>query len=92
MDLSDFPQKLRILRYLNRYDNVIVSRVSKDLDITNSHVQKIFMCLYRDGLVSFKRSGRSKFVSLTAKGKLDAVDIDNVMSRHDLKVMFQRGV
>jgi DNA-binding MarR family transcriptional regulator len=89
--LSEFPVWMRVLRYLCRYDDVSETQISKELDTTYSHIVKSLVLLHRDGKISFRVNGRSKFVSLTDKGREDAVDIDRIMSRRDIPVTVQRG-
>jgi DNA-binding MarR family transcriptional regulator len=90
MSNLDFPVWMRILRLLNRYDELYPSQIAKDLDVTYSHVNKMCSVLYREKLVAFKRTGRTMFLSLTPKGKLLADNVDAVMSglNVDLKKKF----
>ena len=83
---------MRVLRYLNRYDVVYESQIAKELDITYSHVVKIMNMLKVDGSITFRRDGRTKYVSLTPKGKVLAKLVDDLMSNRNVPVRVQRGV
>lgn len=92
MIVLEFPYWMKVLRYLNRYDDdVYPSQVAKELDVTYSHTTKIMSMLEDDGLLSFKFYGRTKFVSLTVKGKVLADLIDKLMSNRNIPVKIQRS-
>jgi DNA-binding MarR family transcriptional regulator len=83
---------MKVMRFLNRYENVIKTHISRELDVTYSHIVKLLAELQREGLVSFKFEGRSSLVTLTPKGKILAQDIDKVMTSRNIPVVVQRGV
>jgi DNA-binding MarR family transcriptional regulator len=90
--VDEFPFWMKVLRYLNRYDDVIKTSIAKELDVTYSHIVKLLADLHKEGLVSFRVDGRSMFVTLTPKGKSLAQDIDKVMTSRNIPVVVQRGV
>lgn len=57
---------LRHYKLINK--EVYSSRLSKDLDITYSHLVKLVNYLEADGLVQGDRQGRLRMLSLTDKG------------------------
>lgn len=90
MAVLDFPFWMRVLRYLGRYDVVYESQVAKDLNITYSHIVKIMSMLKVDSLITFRLDGRTKYISLTVKGKLLAELVDKVMTNRNVPVKVQR--
>lgn len=62
------PIMLRLYQYKLQNKEVYSSRLSKDLDITYSHLVKIVNHLEEDGLVQGEKQGRLRMLSLTDKG------------------------
>ena len=54
------------------------SALAKEIDCTYSHVVKVIQEMNSAGLVSFKKQGRLKLLSLTNKGQKVADHIDSI--------------
>lgn len=59
---------LMLLGLRNQKGETYASSLAKEIDCTYSHVVKIIQEMHRAGLLTFKRQGRLKLLTLTAKG------------------------
>lgn len=65
----------KILSTVYKNEGIWLTKISKILDITYSHLVKLVNKLEKEGFVQLKKAGRTKFVSLTEKGKAVAEHI-----------------
>lgn len=65
------PALMLISLYRDQHDGQMLyaSNLAKKVDCTYSHVVKVLKEFEEHGLVSFKKKGRLKLLSLTAKGE-----------------------
>jgi predicted transcriptional regulator len=73
------PAKL-LLVLVNTQLEMYASTIAKKIDCTYSHIVKILQEMESDGMVTFKKKGRLKIISLTKKGEDIAKSI-NVIDR-----------
>lgn len=71
------PSMMLVVLY-NTDKDLYASALAKKVDCTYSHVVKVLQDMESSGLLSFKKRGRLKIISLTAKGKKVAKSIDDV--------------
>jgi DNA-binding MarR family transcriptional regulator len=71
------PARL-LLTLINTQAEIYASTIAKKIDCTYSHIVKILQEMETDGLVTFKRKGRLKLISLTKKGEDVAKSINNI--------------
>ncbi len=69
---------LMLLGLRNPKGEVYASSLAKEIDCTYSHVVKIIQEMNKAGLVTFKKMGRLKLLTLTAKGSKVADHIDSI--------------
>ena len=72
---------VQILISLQSTDENYASTVAKIVDCTYSHTMKILETLHADGMVSFEKKGRVKFVSLTDRGQIIARDFEKIVGK-----------
>ncbi|MBW6462273.1 MAG: MarR family winged helix-turn-helix transcriptional regulator [DPANN group archaeon] len=72
---------VQILIALQSNSENYASTVAKIVDCTYSHTMKILEAFHNEGIVSFDKKGRVKFVSLTEKGKNIAKDFEKIINR-----------
>lgn len=60
---------LMLLGLRNTKGESYASSLAKEVDCTYSHVVKIIQEMHKAGLVVFKKQGRLKLLTLTAKGQ-----------------------
>ena len=72
---------VQILIALQSSSENYASTVAKIVDCTYSHTMKILEAFHNDGMVSFEKKGRVKFVSLTDKGKIIAKDFEKIVNK-----------
>ena len=69
---------LMLLGLRNQKGEIYASSLAKEIDCTYSHVVKIIQEMHRAGLVTFKKQGRLKLLTLTIKGVKVADHIDSI--------------
>lgn len=69
---------LMLLGLRNSKGEPYASSLAKEVDCTYSHVVKIIQEMHKAGLVNFKKQGRLKLLTLTAKGVKVADHIDSI--------------
>ncbi len=73
------PSRL-LLALVNTQIEMYASTVAKKIDCTYSHIVKILQEMESDGMVTFKKKGRLKIISLTKKGE-DVAKSINVIDK-----------
>lgn len=71
---------LMLLGLRNCKGESYASSLAKEVDCTYSHVVKIIREMNKAGLVIFKKQGRLKLLTLTAKGQKVAEYLDSLQS------------
>lgn len=71
------PARL-LLTLVSSQTDMYASTIAKKIDCTYSHIVKILQEMERDGLVTFRRKGRLKIITLTKKGEDVAKSINNI--------------
>lgn len=71
------PSMMLVVLY-NTDKDLYASALAKKVDCTYSHVVKVLQDMERSDLLSFKKRGRLKIISLTSRGKKVAKSIDDV--------------
>lgn len=69
---------LMLLGLRNSKGESYASSLAKEVDCTYSHVVKIIQEMNKAGLVTFKKQGRLKLLTLTTKGIKVADHIDSI--------------
>jgi DNA-binding MarR family transcriptional regulator len=69
---------LMLLELYNAKSEIYASSLAKEIDCTYSHVVKILQQMEKEGLVSFKKTGRLKLLTLTKKGQDIALNIERI--------------
>ena len=62
----------------NAKGEMYASSLAKQIDCTYSHVVKILQEIEKAGLITFKKQGRLKLLTLTKKGEQVAEHIDSI--------------
>ena len=71
----------RLLVYIKKDQKAYASTLAKKIDCTYAHTVKLLAKMEKHGLVSFKESGRVKFIELTDFGKELAEYFENLIFR-----------
>ncbi len=71
------PAKL-LLTLINTQTEIYASTIAKKIDCTYSHIVKVLQEMEKNALVTFKRKGRLKIITLTKKGEDVAKSIGNI--------------
>jgi len=56
------------------------SRIAKDVDCTYSHTVRIIQIFEKSGLLIFEKTGRTKTIQLTKKGRKIAENLNRLIS------------
>lgn len=72
---------VRLLLSIKTGGQKYVSVLAKETDCTYSHTVKLLDLLKALGIVEFEKTGRIKFVKLTADGADIAVDFESVLRK-----------
>jgi predicted transcriptional regulator len=69
---------MMLINLLGSSSEVYASSLAKSVDCTYSHVVKILQDMEKANIISFKKEGRLKIITLTEKGENIAKSVDNV--------------
>ena len=69
---------MMLVTLLNSTSEHYASSLAKVVDCTYSHIVKILNEMQKAGLITFRKEGRLKVLSLTDKGRIVAQSIDNI--------------
>ncbi len=78
--LHEKPVKI-LIGLRNDGNRSYASSLAKYADCTYSHAVKILELFESNGLVSFDKNGRVKYVNLTEEGEQIAFNLDNIVKK-----------
>ena len=69
---------MMLVALINSTEDIYASTLAKTIDCTYSHVVKLLADMEKAGLLTYKKQGRLKILTLTAKGQEVARGIENI--------------